>query len=92
MDENWPLVRFLLDDAVYAARYRELVAEIAAGPASVESATALLDAATALLTEALTATGQGEMLTGVLAGREQLQAHFEARARAAAAFLDTSGD
>ncbi len=92
MDENWPLVRFLLDDAVYAARYRELVAEIAAAPASVESATALLDTATGLLTEALTATGQGEMLTGVLAGREQLQAHFEARARAAAAFLDTSGD
>ena len=53
---------------------------------------ALLDAATGLLTKTLTATGQGEMLTGVLAGREQLQAHFEARARAAAAFLDTSGD
>ncbi len=87
VDENWPLVRFLLDDEVYAARYRDLVAEIAAGPASVESATALLDTATALLTEALTATGQGETLAGARAGREQLQAHFEARARAAEEFL-----
>ncbi len=87
VDENWPLVRFLLDDAVYAARYRELVAEITAGPASVESATALLDAAMGLLTETLTATGQGETLAGVRTGREQLQAHFEARARAAAEFL-----
>ena len=92
VDENWPLVRFLLDDEVYAARYRELVAEIAAGPASVESATALLDTATALLTEALTATGQGETLAGVRAGREQLQAHFEARARAAEEFLTVFED
>ena len=81
------MVRFLLDDEVYAARYRELVAEIAAGPASVESATALLDAATGLLTETLTTLGQVETLAGVLAGRAKLQAHFEARARAAAEFL-----
>ena len=87
VDENWPLVRFLLDDAVYAARYRELVAEIAAGAVSLENTTTMLDAATALLTETLTATGQGETLAGVRAGREQLQAHFEARARAAEEFL-----
>lgn len=84
---DWPLVRFLLDDAVYAARYRELVAEIAAGPASVAQATARLEAATALLVETLRANGQEELLAGVRAGREALQAHFEARARAAAEFL-----
>ena len=89
---TWPLVRFLLDDAVYAARYRELVAEIAMGAASVKNATALLEAAAALLTEALTVTGQEETLTGVLAGREQLKTHFEARARAAAEFLATNED
>jgi len=27
--EQWPLIRFLMDDAVYFARYRELVAEAA---------------------------------------------------------------
>ena len=81
------MVRFLLDDEVYAARYRELVAEIAAGAVSLENTTTMLDAATALLTEALTATGQGETLADVRAGREQLLAHFEARARAAEEFL-----
>ena len=63
-----------------------------AGAASVKNATALLEAAAALLTEALTVTGQEETLTGVLAGREQLKAHFEARARAAAEFLATNED
>ena len=84
---EWPLIRFLLDDVVYAARYRELVAEVAAGAFSVERMSAIYDANVALLTEVLTRVGDEAGLAGVRVGRETLQAHLERRARAAAEWL-----
>ncbi len=84
---EWPLIRFLLDDVVYAARYRELVAEVATGAFSVERMSALYDANVALLTEVLTRVGDEAGLAGVRVGRETLQAHLERRARAAAEWL-----
>ncbi len=84
---EWPLIRFLLDDAVYAARYRELVAEMAAGAFSVERMSAIYAANAALLTEALTLVGAEAGLAGVSHGRDVLQAHLERRAQAAAEYL-----
>ena len=84
---KWPLIRFLLDDVVYAARYRELVAEVAAGAFSVERMSAIYDANAALLTEALTRVGDEAGLAGVSFGRDELQAHLERRARVAAEWL-----
>lgn len=84
---SWPLIRFLLDDPVYRARYRDLVAEIAAGPLSLERTSALLAANAALLEETLVRVGDEEGLAGVRQGRVELQAHFEGRARAAAEWL-----
>lgn len=90
---DWPLIRFLLDDEVYAARYRELVAEVAAGAFQVERASAIIDADAALLTEALTRVGDEAGLAGVRQGRAELQAHLARRARVAAEWLaqDSAG-
>ena len=38
VDENWPLIRFLMDDPIYHATYVSLVNEIATGIFSVEKA------------------------------------------------------
>ena len=84
---EWPLIRFLLDDPVYAGRYRELVAEVAAGAFAVERMSAIYDANAALLTEALTRVGDEAGLAGVSVSRDELLAHLERRARAAAEWL-----
>ena len=57
VSDDWPLIRFLLDDEVYAARYRELVAEVAAGAFSVERMTAIYQSNTELLLDALSGVG-----------------------------------
>ena len=88
---DWPLIRFLLDDEVYGARYRDLVAEVAGGAMSPERVTAALDADAALLIEALTRVGDVAGLAGVRRGRVELQAHFQSRARAAAEWLAQDG-
>ena len=85
--DDWPLIRFLLDDAVYAARYRELVAEVADGAFSVGRMTTIYDANAALLLDALAKVGDDEAQAGVRAGREELQAHLERRAQVAAEWL-----
>ncbi len=84
---GWPLIRFLLDDAVYSARYRELVAQVAAGAFAVERMTAIYDANVTLLLNALASVGDEEAGAGVRAGREELQAHLERRAQVAAEWL-----
>lgn len=49
VDKDWPLIRFLMDDSVYVARYREhLKAFVAAGFAPATTA-AMLEAAHALI-------------------------------------------
>ena len=85
--DDWPLIRFLLDDDVYAARYRDLVAEVAAGAFSVEHMTPIYEANAALLTEALTRVGDEAALAGVADGRDELLAHLERRAQVAAEWL-----
>lgn len=90
--DDWPLIRFLLDDEVYAARYRQLVAEVAAGAFSVERMTQIYEANAALLTEALTRVGHESALTGVTDGRDELLAHLERRSLAAAQWLAQDGN
>ncbi len=90
--DDWPLIRFLLDDLVYAARYRELVAEVAAGAFSIERMTQIYEANAALLTDALTRVGHESALTGVTDGRDELLAHLERRSLAAAQWLAQDGN
>jgi spore coat protein H len=42
--EDWPLIRFLLDDTVYRARYKELVQAAVDGPFAVDKVFAKMDA------------------------------------------------
>lgn len=89
---GWPLIRFLLDDAVYAARYRELVAEVAGGAFSVKRMTPIYEANAALLTDALTSAGDEAALAGVADGLDELLAHLERRSQAAEEFLSPQGN
>ena len=84
---EWPLIRFLLDDPVYAVRYRELVAEVAAGAFSVGRMSAIFDNNAALLRETLSRVGDEAGLAGVSVGRDVLQAQLERRAQVAAEWL-----
>lgn len=90
--DDWPLIRFLLDDEVYAARYRELVAEVAGGAFSVERMTPIYEANAALLTDALTSAGDEAALAGVADGLDELLAHLERRSQAAEEFLSPQGN
>ena len=84
---EWPLIRFLLDDPVYAVCYRELVAEVAAGAFSVGRMSAIFDNNAALLRETLSRVGDEAGLAGVSVGRDVLQAQLERRAQVAAEWL-----
>ena len=90
--DDWPLIRFLLDDEVYAARYRELVAEVATGAFSVERMTPIYEANADLLLDALAGVADEEAMAGVRAGREELLAHLERRSLAAAEWLALNSD
>ncbi len=85
--EEWPLIRFLLDDEVYAARYRQLVEEVANGAFSVERMAEIYEANADLLLEALSDLGDEAAMEGVRAGREELLAHLGRRAQVAADWL-----
>lgn len=90
--DDWPLIRFLLDDAVYAARYRELVAEVASDVFSIERMKPIYEANAVLLTEALSRVGDEAALAGVADGRDELLAHLERRSQAVAEFLSPEGN
>ncbi|MDD9955898.1 MAG: CotH kinase family protein [Anaerolineaceae bacterium] len=87
VDDDWPLIRFLLDDGVYAVRYRQLVEEVAAGAFSVERMTAIYDSNAELLLDALSGVDDEEAMAGVRTGRDELLAHLERRSLAAAEWL-----
>ncbi len=46
---QWPMIRYLLDDTVYRARYKVLLAELLAGPLASASTDSLIDAYHALI-------------------------------------------
>ena len=88
VDERWPLIRFLLDDELYGARYRELVAEVAAGVFNAERMTPIYEANYELLANFLREKAAEEEELAVLrAATDELLAHVRGREAAVAAFL-----
>ena len=89
--EDWPLIRFLIDDPEYRARYRAALTETASTAFSVESFDALVDTAEALATPALVgADGERPGSTFVTSAEtlaqsfDDLRAHVRARRAALA--------
>ena len=89
VDEGWPLIRFLLDDEVYGARYRELVAEIAADVFNVERMGPIYEANYELLAgyQSEVAGASAVELVALREATDELVAHVVRREAAAAEFL-----
>jgi spore coat protein H len=90
---EWPLIRFLLDDAAYAARYRELVGAAAAGPYAPDAQIARARAAHDLIAPFVVGE-RGEVAGSTFTsvelferGLAALEGHVRARASAVATFL-----
>lgn len=89
--DDWPLIRALMDDAEYAARYRDAL-DVAAQAFSVAAFDALVDDAEALATPALVGP-DGERASSTFVGSadslaqafDELRAHVRARHDALAA-------
>lgn len=94
--DDWPLIRFVIDDPVYAAAYRAEVAAFAAGAFAADGVLARLDALHALIAPSVAAEQapftllesagafEGSLDHGDLA----LKPHVQARQAAVAAFVD----
>jgi len=77
VDDEWPLIRFLIDDPVYRTRYVEHLEVIADGAFDVESAQARLRAAHELIRPHV--VGQdGESAPHTLTSPERFDADYEA--------------
>lgn len=89
VDERWPLQRFLLDDEVYTARYRALVAEIRARAFNAARMGPIYEANYALLSAYLSEVVgvSEEELMSLQAAMEELKAHALRREAAAAEYL-----
>jgi hypothetical protein len=82
---SWPLIRFLLDDPVYAAKYVAYMKETLAGPFEPTKMQARVDRYAAYL--APYAAGQAEGASGYAAAVQDLRTAIEARVTAVRAFL-----
>ncbi len=87
VDASWPLIRFLLDDPTYRARYDTLLAEVVATVYEPARARARFTAARALI-EPLVSADQAAAFAQAHA---ELQAHPAARAAAVTTYLETRG-
>ncbi|MCP4869050.1 MAG: cellulosomal protein [Proteobacteria bacterium] len=87
--DGWPMIRYLLDDPIYAAEYRDQLANVLAGPLAVDSVTALMSDYHVLI-EPYVVGDDGEAapytnlasdssFTGALDGNQGLLAHIEDR-------------
>jgi spore coat protein CotH len=86
---SWPLIRFLLDDADYAARYREYVHEFAGTLFSAARMVPLYEAQSALIGDAVLREGPGYTFTSssrFSAAISALKAQVAAREAAALAY------
>jgi spore coat protein H len=87
VDDNWPLIRYLLDDPVYYALYLDYLAEIIAGPFEPDTmAQAYQTWAELIEPYAVADVGQEAFNAAV----QQLIEHAYQRADAVQAFLSTS--
>lgn len=95
--EQWPLIRFLLDDPVYRQRYTDEVAAFMAGPFHPDALFPLAEQLHALVAPSVAAeaqpyshlpTGVADFTASLETGSEALFPHVEARRAAAQALLD----
>ncbi len=85
---SWPLIAFLLEDAVYAQRYVELVAQISADVFTPERMQPIYEANFELLAAYMSNTADNEAVAVLRAATDSLIEHVEARAAAAQTFLE----
>ena len=88
--EEWPLIGFLTQDAVYSARYVEWVAEVSAEVFTPQQMTPIYEQNYALLAAYVRETegdAADELLAAMRAETDALIAHVQQRADAAAEFL-----
>ncbi len=81
---NWPLIRNLLDDDVYSARYRELLRSTLDDAFDVDKLTAKIDAMASVLRPYLEKTNAA---SGFDSGVQQLKSRIEQQAAAVHTFL-----
>lgn len=81
--ENWPLIRFLLDDPVYNARYMDFLAQ-AGELFDADTLNARIDQMAALLQPYIVAAGEEDQFTTAV---EQLKSVVSARDTAVAEYL-----
>jgi spore coat protein CotH len=88
VDDNWPLIRYLLDDSIYYERYLDYLAETLAGPFEPDHMTEKYQALAELIEPYATAdVGEAAFDAAV----HQLIQHAYQQAEAVQAFLTTSG-
>ena len=88
IDDNWPLIRYLLDDPIYYARYLDYLAETVAGPFDADHMAETYQAMADLIGPyAIADVGEAEFDAAV----QQLIDHAYKRADAVQEFLSTSG-
>ena len=83
VNENWPLIRFLLDDEVYAQKYRAYLSESLA-VFDADAIASKIDALTRLLQPYMEKSGQADGFTTAVS---QLKTFVEAQEKAAQTFL-----
>ncbi len=87
VDDNWPLIRYLLDDPVYYARYLDYLAETIAGPFDPDQMAETYQAMADLIAPyAIADVGEAEFYAAV----QQLIEHAYQRADAVEEFLTVS--
>ena len=85
--DTWPLIGYLIADAVYGARYVELVENVSSDVFSPANMTAIYEDNYRLLAAYFGETASTEALETLRTATDQLVAHVHERAAAAEAFL-----
>ena len=83
----WPLIGFLMDDALYRSRYVELVAEISENVFTPQRMEAIYEANFETLVALLGETEGADSMASLRAATDALVAHVYERAAAAEAFM-----
>ncbi len=94
VDQGWPLIRLLMDDALYLAQYQGHVADFVAGPFQQEIAQSRINAAHVLIAPYVTGDeGETEPFTvlsskeAFVTARDEILEHVETRHQAVADYL-----
>ncbi len=89
--EIWPLIGFLLEDAVYHGRYIELLTQVSAEVFTPARMTPIYEANFQMLADYLGDVDDSEAIDALRAATDQLVRHVNERAAAADAFLREHG-